>query len=61
MAKILDTINNTYLVKLTFSEYEIFNSIWLFDSDENDDEKNFDDAIKSYKVKEKLSILSSKV
>ncbi len=57
MWKVLDKINDIYFVRLTFTEYTKVKETWIFD----DDEENFDEAIKSKKVKSKLSLLASKL
>ena len=52
MAKVVDKIYNTFLVRLTFKEFQEVCKIWLI----KDEDDLFDKAAKSKIVKEKLSL-----
>jgi len=58
MAKILDVVDNMFFIKITYSEYNKMNEFWFF---EDNDEKNFDEAVKNQVVRDKLSLLSTKL
>ena len=57
MAKVLDKVNDLVFVRLSMNEYNKLNEEWMFDNDEED----FDNAVKSKEVKTKLSVLASKL
>lgn len=57
MAKVLDKVNDLVFVRLSINEYNKLNKEWMFDNDED----NFDSAVKSKEVKTKLSVLASKL
>ncbi len=57
MAKVIDKVSDLIFVRLTLTEYEKINKTLSFDNDED----NFDDAVKTKEVKNRLSLLASKL
>lgn len=57
MAKVLDRVNDLIFVRLNLTEYNQLRETWIFDNDE----ENFNEAVKSKEVKSKLSLLASKL
>lgn len=57
MAKVLDRVNDLIFIRLTVHEYEKINKSLSFDNEQDD----FDNAVKSEEVKKGLALLASKL